>query len=138
MKTIEVKNIADSFSNAIRLVTEHQKDGHVSESKGTLKSDGNLSVRSLHVTALGERLTDNDKRALKDALRKMNAGYAFQAAFGVKIAGLGQYAQHVSSIEGVLAESTGTTTAERTPSTEPASDPAHAGKRNGKGATVTA
>lgn len=136
MNTIEVKAIADSFSNANRVIAEHQKDGHVAEAKGNLKSDGTLQMRSVHVTALGERLTDLQKKELKTAIRIVNAGYAFQTAFGIKLAHLGQYAAHVASLEAVLATNPAPAAGDRAPVTEDASEPV-AGAHRGK-AKVTA
>lgn len=134
MKTNEIKAIADRFSNSCRIVAEYQRDGYVTTAKGSLKADGQMSVRQVHITELGARLTDAQKKELKMALRDMSVGYSFQDAYGIKLAALGQYAAHVASIEGVLAESTGTV-AERTPAVEQAEPVA---KRNGKGATVSA
>lgn len=100
MNTLEIKALANSFTQACRIVADATKDGTVSRERA---SAGKETVKVSSTIAAAHGLDGEELKKLKTAIKQFNAGHQFQDAFGVKLAWLATYADGQSQVENILA-----------------------------------
>lgn len=100
MNTIEIKALADKFTQACRVVAQATKDGVVSRERASAGKD---SVKVSSTIAASHGLDGDALKELKESVRIFNAGHTFQDTFKVKLAWLGTYADGQSQVENILA-----------------------------------
>lgn len=101
MNTLEIKRLANDFTESCRVVAQATKDGIITKERA---SAGKETVKVTSTIAASHGLDGDALKDLKMHVSRYNAGHAFQDTFKMKLAWLGTYADGQKQVEEILTE----------------------------------